>query len=66
MKLYVVTYGIACIEEIDGRRELLAETPGITASLEEAERIARLCNEGNLSPDHLKDVVEDLICTKCV
>lgn len=59
---YVLTYGIACIKELDGKRELLAEVPGITSTLKEAQRLVALCNEGNLSPDHLKDVVEDLIC----
>lgn len=58
---YVVTYGIACIEEVDGKRELLAEIPGITSSLEAAQRFVAVCNEGKLSPDHLKDVVEDFV-----
>ena len=61
MKQYVVTYGIACIEEKDGKRELVTEIPSITSSLAEAERLVRLCNEQQLSPDHIKDVVEDLI-----
>lgn len=58
---YVLTYGIACIKESDGKRELLAEVPGITSNLKEAQRLVNLCNEGNLIPDHLKDVVDDLI-----
>lgn len=63
MTLYITTYGIACIKETDGKRELIAEIPNVTSSLEEIEAIVKLCNERNLSPDHLKDVVEDLICT---
>ena len=59
---YVLTYGIACVEEIDGKLELIAEMPGITANLKDAQRLVSLCNEGNLSPIHLKDVVSDLIC----
>lgn len=58
---YVLTYGIACVEEIDEECELIAEVPGITSSLEKAQRLVRLCNEGNLSPEHLKDVVDDLV-----
>ncbi len=58
---YVLTYGIACVEEIDGKLELIAEMPGITANLKDAQRLVNLCNEGNLSPIHLKDVVDDLI-----
>lgn len=58
---YVLTYGIACIEEIDGKRELVAEVPGITSNLKEAQRLVNLCNAGALSPIHLKDVVDDLI-----
>ena len=59
---YVLTYGIACIEEKDGRLELVTETPSITTSLKDAQRLVTFCNEGNLSPEHLKDVVDDLIC----
>lgn len=59
---YVLTYGIACIEEKDGRLELVTETPSITTSLKDAQRLVTLCNDGNLSPEHLKDVVDDLIC----
>ena len=61
MKLYVVTYGIACFEEEDGKRELIAEIPSATSNFDEIRRIVKICNEGNLSPDQLKDVVEDLI-----
>ena len=61
MKRYVITYGIACVDEEDGMRELIAEVPGITARLEEIERLVRMCNEGDLSPNQLGDVVEDLI-----
>ena len=61
MKLYVLTYGIACIEEKDGKRELVTEIPSVTSSLAKAARIVKLCNEEEISPTHLKDVVEDLI-----
>ena len=61
MKKYVLTHGIACIEEKDGKRELVTEISGITTSLKDVQRLVTLCNEGNLSPEHLKDVVDDLI-----
>ena len=61
MKQYVVTYGIACIEEKNGKRELITELPGVTSNFDEIKRLVKICNEGNLSPDQLKDVVEDLI-----
>ena len=60
MKQYVVTYGIACIEENEDKRELVTEIPGVTSNLAEAERLVRVCNEQQLSPTHLKDVVDDL------
>ena len=63
MKLYIVTYGIACIEENVGKRELVTEIPGVTLNRSEIETLVRLCNDVSLCPDYLKDVVDDLICT---
>ena len=61
MKQYVVTYGIACIEEENGKRELICEIPGVTSNLDEINRLIKICDEGQLSPDQLKDIVDDLI-----
>ena len=58
---YVLTYGIACVKETEGNRELITEIPSVTSSIEEANRLIRLCNEGNLNPDHLKNIVEDFV-----
>ncbi len=63
MKLYIVTYGIACIEENASKRELVTEIPGVTLNRSEIETLVRLCNEGSLNPEHLRDVVDNLICT---
>ena len=61
MRRYVVTYGVACAVEEKGRLELVSEIPSITTKREKAERIVNVCNEQNISPEHLPDVVEDMI-----
>lgn len=61
MKLYVVTYGIACVREENGKRELISEIPGVTSNFDEINQLIKICNEEQLSPDQLKDVVDDLI-----
>ena len=61
MKKYIKTYGIACVDEQNGKREIVAEIHGVTTDREKAERIVDLFNRNNLSHEHLKDAVSDLI-----
>ena len=63
MQKYIVTYGIACIEEDDGIKELISQIPDVSTNLEEVEQLVTLCNEQQLSPIHLQDVVDDLLAT---
>lgn len=50
-----IGYVVGCAENSD----LFFED--ITTSLELAEKLVRLCNQSDLSPIHLKDVVEDFL-----
>ena len=61
MTVYIKTYGIACVSEINGRFEIVTEVPCVTTDREQADRLVKLFNEHKLSPEHLEDVVEDLI-----
>ncbi len=60
MNRYIVTYGIAYVEERDGRIEAIASVPDVSSKREVVEKLVRLCNEHKLSPEHLKDMVEDI------
>lgn len=61
MKKYIITYGIACIEEDDGISELIIQIPDISTDREKIEHLVQLCNVLQLSPIHLQDVVDDYI-----
>ena len=63
MQKYIVTYGIACVEEDDGIKELISQIPDVSNNREEVEQLVKLCNEQHLSPIHLQDVVDDLLAT---
>ena len=61
MTVYIKTYGIACVTEQNGHFEIVTEVPSVTTDRKQADRLVNLCNEHKLSPEHLEDVVEDLI-----
>ena len=61
MKIYIKTYGIACVEEKDGRLEVISEANNVTGDGELADRLVELFNKHQLSPEHLADVIEDII-----
>ena len=58
---YIVIYGIACIDEIENRKETVTEIPAVTADEEKIKRLVEMCNKNDLSPCHLKEVTEDLL-----
>lgn len=58
---YVLTYGIAYIKKQNGKRELITNVPSVTTNESVAKQLVSLCNDRNLSPEHLADVVDDLI-----
>ena len=59
---YILTYGIACVETANGKTELIASVPDVTSNREHAEFLVLTLNEHMLPPEHLNDVVEDLLC----
>ena len=59
MKIYIKTYGIACVEEIDGRREVITSVHDVTTDPAKADFLVSMLNNNHLSPEHLKDVIED-------
>lgn len=61
MKIYIKTYGVAYVEEINGRREIIAAVNNVTADPEFAERLVKLFNKEHLSPEHMQDVIHDLL-----
>lgn len=58
---YILTYGIACIETVNEKTELIASIPDVTTNRELAELLLHKLNEYLLSPEHLADVVDDLL-----
>ena len=61
MKRYILTYGIACVETKSEKSEVVKIIPDVTTEQEVAQRIVDLCNENDLSVEHLCDVIEDVI-----
>lgn len=61
MTKYILTYGIAYVEESNGKIELLEEVSSVTTNKDEAERLVDLCNRNKLSPIQLKEKAFDLI-----
>ena len=58
---YILTYGIACIEERDGMCEILEQVSDVTCDRAEAERLVSLFNRLKLSPEHFTEAVEDAL-----
>lgn len=61
MRQYVLTYGIACIEIKQNHSEVITSIPDITSNEGIAKKIVNICNTEDLSPEHLADVVDDLL-----
>lgn len=61
MTKYVVTYGIACVTDDNEACEPVAEIGNVSVSRREVESIVKLLNENDVSPEHLRDIVDDMI-----
>lgn len=61
MRQYVLTYGIACIEIKQNHSEVITSILDITSNEGIAKKIVNICNTEGLSPEHLADVVDDLL-----
>ncbi len=55
------TYGIALAEYVDGQTVILEAVPDLSADKERVMRLAEMCTELRLSPEHLADVVDDFL-----
>ena len=58
---YILTYGIAYVEERCGMREIVKQIPDVTCDRTEAERLVSLFNRLELSPEHFTEAVEDAL-----
>ena len=58
---YILTYGIACVKTENGKSELVARVPDVTTDRELAQHLIDSLNKCHLSPEHLADVVDDLL-----
>ena len=63
MKIYIKTYGIACVEEIDGRREIITAVHDVTTDPDKADTLVNILNNNQLAPEHIRDVIEDCLTT---
>ena len=61
MNQYVLTYGIACIEIKQNYSEVIQSISDVSTDKGVAQRIVDTCNAQELSPEHLADVIDDLV-----
>ena len=58
-----IGFGIAAVEEYDGVTTILESTSDLSSDIEPIERLVELCNDLQLDPIHLQDVVTDFLAT---
>ena len=58
-----IGFGIAAVEEYDGVTTILESTSDLSSDIEPIERLVELCNDLQLDPIHLQDVVTDFFAT---
>ena len=58
-----IGFGIAAVEEYDGVTTILESISDISANIEAIERLVQYCNNLQLDPIHLQDVVTDFLAT---
>ena len=58
-----IGFGIAAVEEYDGITTILESISDISANIEPVEHLVELCNNLQLDPIHLQDVVTDFLAT---
>ena len=56
-------FGIAAVEEYDGVTTVLESISDISTDIEPIERLVKVCNNLQLDPIHLQDVVSDFLST---
>ena len=58
-----IGFGIAAVEEYDGVTTILESISDISSDIEPIERLVKVCNDLQLAPIHLQDVVTDFLAT---
>ena len=58
-----IGFRIAAVEEYDGVTAVLESISDISADIEPIERLVKDCNNLQLEPIHLQDVVTDFLAT---
>ena len=58
-----IGFGIAAVEEYDGVTTVLESISDISTDIEPIERLVEICNNLQLDPIHLQDVVTDFLAT---
>ena len=57
-------YGIEAWTDTDGERKMLHRVPDLFVSRERCERFVHLCNEEELAPFHLLEVVDNILAER--
>ena len=57
----LIEYGIALIEEYDETFAILDVIPNVSLDAAEIKNLVKLCNQAQLDPIHLKDVIDDFL-----
>ena len=58
-----IGFGIAAVEEYDGVTTILESISDISTDIEPIERLVEICNNLQLDPIHLQDVVTYFLVT---
>ena len=56
------SYGIAAVEISNGFPNVIASVHNCSCYIDDMTKLAELCNRLELSPKHLYDVAEDMLC----
>ena len=58
-----IGFGIAAVEEYDGVTTILESISDLSSDIKPIERLVKVCNNLQLDPIHLQDVVTDFLAT---
>ena len=56
-------FGIAVVEEYDGITTILESISDISSNIKPVKRLVEVCNNLQLDPIHLQDVISDFLAT---
>lgn len=55
------TFGVQVLETQDGTEKVIAAVSDVSLDVEKITKFISLCNEHQLCPEHLLDVIEDCL-----